>query len=75
MQEKVLKAGEKLLGEDHPDTIRAIGNRAATYCNKRRCAEAARYQEVLKFRQNTLGDDHPETISIAQRSRNFAPAM
>ncbi|KAJ7852228.1 hypothetical protein B0H13DRAFT_2284385 [Mycena leptocephala] len=60
----VLEKRKQLLGADHPDTLSAMANLAATY------RELGRYQEaeplesiVLEKLKQLLGADHPDTLS------------
>ncbi|KAJ7878244.1 acyl transferase/acyl hydrolase/lysophospholipase [Mycena leptocephala] len=59
----VLEKRKQVLGADHPDTLSAMANLAATY------RELGRYQEaeslegiVLEKRKQVLGADHPNTL-------------
>ncbi|KAJ7832578.1 hypothetical protein B0H13DRAFT_2429621 [Mycena leptocephala] len=60
----VLEKWKQLLGADHPDTLSAMANLAATY------RELGRYQEaeplesiVLEKRKQLLGADHPDMLT------------
>ncbi|KAJ7617831.1 hypothetical protein FB45DRAFT_1007550 [Roridomyces roridus] len=55
---------QKLLGEDHPDTLSAMANLALTYQQLGWYREAEPLQiSVLERRQKFLGEDHPDTLS------------
>ncbi len=51
---------ERLLGDDHPDTLTARANLAASYQQAGRTSEAiAILGRVVADRERLLGDDHP----------------
>jgi tetratricopeptide (TPR) repeat protein len=53
-----------ILGERHPDTIRASSNLAVTYSALGRHREAEQLaQDVLTLRTQVLGETHPDTLS------------
>ncbi|KAJ7888011.1 hypothetical protein B0H13DRAFT_2277448 [Mycena leptocephala] len=59
----VLEKRKQLLGADHPDTLLAMGNLAATYRKLGRYQEAEPLESiVLEKRKQVLGADHPETL-------------
>ncbi|KAL1641603.1 hypothetical protein SLS61_010027 [Didymella pomorum] len=63
IEEYVLAARRGLLGEEHPNTIKAMGNLANTLQHQGYYKEAAEIQkEVLEKMKRTLGKDHPDTI-------------
>ncbi|KAJ7622271.1 hypothetical protein FB45DRAFT_798371 [Roridomyces roridus] len=54
---------QKLLGDDHPDTLNAMADLAATYWQLGQYQEAEPLEiSVLERRQKLLGDDHPDTL-------------
>jgi tetratricopeptide (TPR) repeat protein len=54
----------RLLGEEHPDTIIAMGNLANTYESLGKYADAEKLKyKVLDMRNRLLGEEHPDTIS------------
>ena len=70
LQEKVLEARSRLLGKEHPDTLRAMANLAGTYRNQGRWDEAAGLEEkVLEATIRLLGKEHPDTLSGDGKSR------
>jgi tetratricopeptide (TPR) repeat protein len=55
---------ERVLGEEHLDTITARGNLASSYWQAGRTAEAITIEErVLADRVRILGEEHPDTIT------------
>ena len=61
---------QRILGDEHPDTIKVMGNLANTLRDQGKTKEAAvMTQEVLKKMQRSLGDEHPDTITAIGRVR------
>jgi tetratricopeptide (TPR) repeat protein len=61
---KVMEARSRVLGEEHLDTLSAIGNLAATYWNQGRWKEAEELLvKVMDVRSRVLGKQHPDTLS------------
>ena len=60
---QVLDARNRILGVEHPDTIRAMASLAATHhdLGKYNVAEKLKIQ-VLDARNRILGGEHPDTI-------------
>jgi tetratricopeptide (TPR) repeat protein len=60
---QVIEARRRVIGAEHPDTLRAVGNLAATYRKQGRKEEAEELQVmVLKARRRVLGEEHPDTL-------------
>ncbi|MDH6463104.1 hypothetical protein M2302_003289 [Micromonospora sp. A200] len=54
----------RLLGDEHPDTLTARANLAASYWQAGRTADAITIEEkVVADRERLLGDDHPDTLT------------
>lgn len=65
--EPLLADQERVLGTEHPDTLRTRGNLALAYRDAGRTAEAITLHERnLAGREQVLGADHPDTL----RTRN-----
>ncbi|MFI0998681.1 FxSxx-COOH system tetratricopeptide repeat protein [Streptomyces galbus] len=63
LDERVLADRERLLGPDHPDTVRARGSLADSYSDAGRVQEALDLRErVLADRERLLGPHHPDTL-------------
>jgi tetratricopeptide (TPR) repeat protein len=63
LDEGVLADRERVLGPDHPDTVRARSSLADSYSNAGRIQEALELRErVLADRERLLGPHHPDTI-------------
>ena len=59
MEKQVLEATKRILGSEHPDTIRALGNLASTYGSLGRYIEAEELKkQVLDARNRILGAEH-----------------
>jgi len=53
----------QVLGEDHPDTLRSMGNLTSTYWNQGRLKDAEVLEvAVMEKRKEVLGDEHPDTL-------------
>ena len=60
----MLDLRNRYLGEEHPDTIWAMGNLADTYESLGKYADAEKLQiQVLDMRNRLLGEKHPDTIT------------
>jgi hypothetical protein len=63
LQFQVLELRNRVLGVEHPDTIWAMANLAATYRNLEKHLEAEKLEtQVLDTRNRILGVEHPDTI-------------
>ncbi|MGI5323599.1 tetratricopeptide repeat protein [Actinomadura nitritigenes] len=63
--ERLVADGERLLGEAHPDTLRARNDLAAAYFEAGRIEEAVPLLErTLADVERTLGETHPETLTV-----------
>ncbi|EUC26875.1 hypothetical protein COCCADRAFT_31470 [Bipolaris zeicola 26-R-13] len=63
IEEYVLQARCRLLGEEHPDTILTIGNVAITLREQGQLEKAVHMQKkVLEKIMQIVGEDHPNTI-------------
>jgi len=64
LENKVLDARDRILGVQHPDTIRAMANLAGTYGKLGKYTEAEKLDiQVLDARNRILGVEHPDTIN------------
>ena len=60
----------RLLGGEHPDTLTARANLAASYRQAGRTAAAIAIQEtVAADRERLLGDEHPHTLTAVAALR------
>jgi Tetratricopeptide repeat len=61
----VLELQKKVLGEKHPETIRAMANLALTWWQQGRSSEAEKLRvDALELRKKVLGEKHPDTITV-----------
>ena len=59
--EKML--GEKMLGKEHPDTLRSMSNLAAMLSSQGKYKEAEKmHRQVLTLREAVLGKEHSDTL-------------
>ena len=73
---EVLEKRQRILGDEHPDTIMAMHNLANTLSNQGKLDEAAlMMREVLEKSQRILGDDHPDTARAAEHLRLIRSAL
>jgi hypothetical protein len=60
----VMEASSRVLGEEHPDTLSAMANLAATYRNQGRSKDAEELEvKVMEARSRVLGEEHPHTLT------------
>ena len=60
-----LETSRRLLGNEHPDTIRQISNMARPLTSLRRYADAEPlYREALETSRRRLGNEDPQTINL-----------
>ena len=70
--QRVLADRERILGVEHPDTISARANLAASYWQAGRTSDAIPMQEgVVADSERILGVEHPDTISAAETLRQW----
>jgi DnaJ-domain-containing protein 1 len=63
LQQQVLQALRRVLGEEHPDTLTSMNNLAATLRDQGELPGARALQEqVLQARRRMLGEEHPDTL-------------
>jgi CHAT domain-containing protein/Tfp pilus assembly protein PilF len=59
-----LSQAERVLGDEHPDTLISVNNLAVLYRAQGRYGEAEPlYRRALEARERVLGDEHPDTLS------------
>ena len=64
LNEKVLAARKRILGEEHPHTLTTMSNLASTYGGQGKLKESADLKEkVLAARKRILGEEHPHTLT------------
>ncbi len=64
LQEGALATNRRVLGKEHPETLRALNNLGALLHAQGKLPEADAYlTEALDTRRRVLGDAHPDTLS------------
>ena len=66
LHKEILERRRRILGEDHPDTLRSADN-LATDLRMLGEVQAAHdlHKEILERRRRILGEDHPDTLRSA----------
>ncbi|KAI9783322.1 MAG: hypothetical protein M1816_001420 [Peltula sp. TS41687] len=55
---------QRVLGQEHPDTLNSMGNLASTFRDQGRWKEAEELQvQVMETRNRVLGQEHPSTLN------------
>ena len=76
LQRQGLEIGRRVLGNDHPSVLLAIGNLANTLLSEGKPAEAEPLQrEALEGRRRILGPNHPETQYAIANLANILSAQ
>ncbi|MBP7853906.1 MAG: tetratricopeptide repeat protein, partial [Candidatus Microthrix sp.] len=64
IEERVVEDSERLIGVDHPDTLTARANLAASYRQAGRTNDAITLlQEVVDRQDGVIGPDHPDAVA------------
>ncbi|MCG5437695.1 tetratricopeptide repeat protein, partial [Micromonospora foliorum] len=64
LYEATLAAYERVLGDEHPDTLTSRNNLAYAHKAAGRLSEAIPlYEATLAVRERVLGDEHPKTLT------------
>jgi hypothetical protein len=72
LEERVLEARTRVLGEEHPDTLTSMNNLAVTLWEQGDHAAALRLlRQCLSGRRKVLGEDHPKTAATAEFLRHY----
>jgi eukaryotic-like serine/threonine-protein kinase len=62
--ERALESQRRVLGPEHPDTLRSMGTLARVVGDEGHYAEAEKLQrETLEIRRRVLGPEHPDTLA------------
>ena len=73
LHSEALEIQRRVLGKEHPDTLRSRNNLAVAIKFQGRHEEAERlHREVLEIRRRVLGSEHPDTLDSMQ---NLAGAI
>ena len=61
---QVMETRKSVLGQEHPDTLTSMGNRASTFWNQGRWKEAEELEvQVMETSKRVLGQEHPSTLT------------
>jgi hypothetical protein len=64
LQAEVMQMIERVLGEEHPDTLTSMGNLATMYRNRGRWNEAEELEvRVTQTTKRVLGEEHPHMLT------------
>jgi hypothetical protein len=64
LQLKQLEISQRVLGDEHPDTLISMNNLAFTFKEQDRVEEAmALLEDCTRMGRRVLGPDHPDTTS------------
>ena len=73
---EVLGARRRVLGEEHPDTLKTVSNLAMSLAYQRKHAEAEEMlQAALEVSRRVLGDGHPLTLTTAESLKKLRSTM
>ena len=65
LYQRALEVREKVLGPEHPDTVRPLDNLANLYLDQGKYEQAEPlYQQALSTYERALGANHPETKRV-----------
>jgi tetratricopeptide (TPR) repeat protein len=75
LQVQLVETKKKMVGPEHPNTLKSINNLASTYRNQGRWEEAETLEvQVLEIIKRVLGPEHPNTLksinNLASTYRN-----
>jgi len=72
LEERVLEAMTRVLGEEHPDTLRSMGSLAVLLHQAGDLEAALRLlRQCLSGRRKVLGEHHPDTLATAASLRSL----
>ncbi|KAJ4346585.1 uncharacterized protein N0V89_010516 [Didymosphaeria variabile] len=64
LQMQLMQTRKRVLGKEHPDTLRSMHDLATTYSSQRRWKEAEELQvQVTQTTKRVLGNEHPDTLT------------
>jgi tetratricopeptide (TPR) repeat protein len=64
LQQQSMEIRQRVLGPEHPDTLKSMNNLAATLSEEGHPAEAEKLdRETLDIRRRVLGPEHPDTLT------------
>jgi tetratricopeptide (TPR) repeat protein len=64
LEVQVMETRQRVLGDEHPDTLTSMGSLALTYWNQGRWKKAEKLEmQVMETCKRVLGDEHPDTLT------------
>ncbi|GKT48180.1 nephrocystin-3 [Colletotrichum spaethianum] len=64
LEVQVMETRKRMLGEEHPDTLKSMINLASTYTEQGYWKEAEKLQvQVMEAGKRVLGEEHPDTLN------------
>jgi uncharacterized protein (DUF2267 family) len=74
LQQQVLEAMRRVLGEEHPDTLRAMQNLTITLWLQGDQVGARQLMgQALEAMRRVLGENHPDTLKAMEVLRKMRP--
>ena len=74
IQERVVEGERRILGEEHPSTLRSKGNLALTLSDQGDVAGSrALYERILEVQRRILGEEHPNTLTSMNTCSTTTP--
>lgn len=62
---QVVEARNRVLGEDHPDSLTSMANLASIYADQDRLKEAEGLEvQVMEKTRGLFGDEHPHSLTL-----------
>lgn len=75
-QAEALETRRRILGNDHPDTLRSAGEHAELLREQGKFAEAEPlFREAMEGRRRVVGDEHPDTLAAIGRMGSLLQAQ
>ena len=73
LYKQTLELRKRILGEEHPGTLRAMNNLVVSYTNLGRHQETVQLgKQAVEARRHVLGPDHYDTIYSEQQLAMFS---
>ncbi len=76
LYQRALTTYERVLGPEHPDTLRSVNNLAVLYRNQGKYEQAEPLlQRALTTRERVLGPEHPDTVRTRENYTDLLQEM
>ncbi|KAF8541462.1 hypothetical protein BDD12DRAFT_829275 [Trichophaea hybrida] len=64
LEVQVIEVRKRVLGAEHPGTLKSMGNLASTYSGQGKFGEAEQLEvQVIEVGKRVLGSEHPDTLT------------